>query len=99
MAIQQSTTGAVIPQHGSPPQSPVATTDQTLEDWNAYYQLLLSGGLKQYGGEFIVIHRGKVVGQGADPELLRSDLAKQLGIAAEKLVIPFVDHQECIASE
>jgi len=70
-----------------------------LEDWNAYFGLLLSGQLKSYGGRFIVVHKGKVIAAGDDPEQLENNLAEQLGVAPERLVIAFVDDTGCISAE
>jgi hypothetical protein len=72
-----------------------AGVDGNLEDWDAYYQLLLAGQLNEFAGEFIVIHQGSVVAHGFNPEELRSDVAKQFSIAGDKLVILFVDNKEC----
>ena len=30
-----------------------------IDDWDAFYQLLLSGKLNHYGGHFVVIHHGR----------------------------------------
>jgi len=79
--------------------SSAARMDQELEDWDTYYKMLLAGRLNKYAGEFIVIHQGKLIASGADPEKLRALAMKKLGISADKLVIPFVDNQECIAIE
>jgi hypothetical protein len=86
--------------HPSPPTASSATgMDQELEDWDTYYQMLLAGRLNKYAGEFIVIHQGKLIAHGADPDKLRASVAKKLGISADRLVIPFVDNQDCIAME
>jgi hypothetical protein len=82
-----------------PMASSAAGMDQELEDWDTYYQMLLAGRLNKYAGEFIVIHQGKLIAHGADPEKLRAIAVKKLGISADNLVIPFVDNQECIAIE
>ena len=82
-----------------PMASSTAGMDQELEDWDTYYQMLLAGRLNKYAGEFIVIHQGKLIAHGPDPEKLRAIAVKKLGISADKLVIPFVDNQECIAIE
>lgn len=76
-----------------------AGMDQELEDWDTYYQMLLEGRLNKYAGEFIVIHQGKLIAHGADPDKLRASAVKKLGIIADKLVIPYVDNQDCIAME
>ena len=81
-----------------PPPVPQLAPDQELEDWNAYYQLLLAGKLSGYGGEFIVVRDGNVIAHGTDPDELRTRIAKQLGVADEKLVVPFVDDLECISA-
>jgi hypothetical protein len=73
--------------------------DQELDDWNVYYQLLLAGKLGKYRGQFVVIHRGKVVAHGADPEQLRINFGKQPGVSEGRLVIPFVDDKECVVME
>ena len=83
----------------SPPPAVQSTTDPELADWNAYYELLLAGRLREYGGEFIAVHDGNVIGHGADADALRTSIAKQLGIASDRLVVPFVDDQECISAE
>jgi hypothetical protein len=82
-----------------PTASSAAGMDQELGDWDTYYQMLLAGRLNKYAGEFIVIHRGQLIAHGADPGKLRAIAVKKLGITADKLVIPFVDNQECIAIE
>ncbi len=79
--------------------SPTSPKDQELDDWNAFYQLLLAGKVSRYGGHFIAIYGGNVVGFGSDPDELRRRTAPQLDIAAEQLVVPFVDDKECIANE
>ena len=79
--------------------SSAARMDQELEDWDTYYKMLLAGRLNKYAGEFIVIHQGKLIASGADPDALRASAAKTLGIAADRLVIPFVDNKDCIAIE
>jgi hypothetical protein len=60
---------------------------------------LLAGHLNGYGGRFVVVHQGRVVAEGVDAEQLRSKLSQQLGVAAESLVIPYVDDKECIVVE
>lgn len=93
---KQASTPDIIP----PPSAPPSTeTDQELEDWDIYYKLLLSGKMTQFGGEFVVIHQGKIIAHGTDLDELRSSAATQLGIAAHKVVIPFVDNSECITLE
>src|ERR1700722_5625016 len=82
-----------------PPPVPQPATDPELEDWNAYYQLLLAGKLSNYGGELVVVRDGNVIAHGNNPDELRSNLAKQLGLAENKLVVPFVDNDECISAE
>ena len=78
---------------------PGSALNKELDDWNAYYQLLLTGKLCQYGGKFIVVRDGNVVAHGCDPEELRSNTSKLLGIAGDNLVIPFVDDNECLTAE
>ena len=73
--------------------------NQELDDWNAYYQLLLTGKLSQYGGKFIVVRDGNVVAHGCDAEDLRSNTSKRLGITDDNRVIPFVDNNECLIAE
>ena len=73
--------------------------DQQLRDWDRYYQMLLAGRLTGFAGNFIVIHQGAVVAHGADSDELRTSAANQLGVAADRLVVPFVDRQECIVME
>ena len=75
------------------------SSEQALEDWNTYYQLLVSGRLSKFGGEFIVMHQGNVVAHGLDPEDLRNRVAAELGVAADGLVVPFVDNLECVTIE
>jgi hypothetical protein len=83
----------------SPAQPSDPMSEQEIEDWDTFYQLLLRGELKNYGGEFIVVHQGKIVAHGADPEELRQQTAQQLRIVGANLVIPFVDNQECLTME
>ena len=64
-------------------------SDKQLDDWNTYYQLLLTGQLSQYGGKFVVVHNGKVVAQGCDLDELRGNTAKLLGIAGSQSGDPF----------
>jgi hypothetical protein len=78
---------------------PRSDRDKQLDDWNTYYQLLLTGKLNQYGGKFIVVHEGNVVAHGCDPDELRGHASKLLGIAGANLVIPFVDDKECLIAE
>jgi hypothetical protein len=73
--------------------------DPELNDWDAYVRMLLSGRLSQFAGEFVVIHQGNVISHGSDLEKLRSSAAERLGVAAGKIVIPFVDNSECITLE
>jgi hypothetical protein len=54
------------------PSTNQSDSDPVLADWNAYYQLLLTGKLKEYSGRFIVVYQGKVVAAGEDPAKLRS---------------------------
>jgi hypothetical protein len=91
--------GASVSQQESTPEHLLSQEDRVVEDWSAYYRLLLTGRLKVYGGRFIVVHQGQVVADGDDAEQLRSKLSKQLGVAEDMLVIPFVDDKECIAVE
>ena len=58
-------------QAGTPAQPPGPMPDQEINDWDVFYQLLLSSKLNQHGGEFVVIHQGKIVANGADPALHR----------------------------
>ena len=78
---------------------PHIAQDPGLEDWDAYFQLLLSGRLKEYGGRFIALYQGRVVATGDDPEQLRTEQAKKLNVNEGTLVIPFVDNKECIIAE
>jgi hypothetical protein len=73
--------------------------DKELDDWNAYYSLLLTGKLSQYGGKFIVVRGGNVIAHGCDPEELRNETSKRLAMAGDNLVIPFVDDKECLTAE
>lgn len=82
----------------SPPIA-ACQTDQELDDWNTYYQLLLAGKLGQYAGEFIAVHRGNIIAQGHDPETLRRTVAHQFALPADRVVVPFVDDKECITVE
>ena len=70
-----------------------------LKDWNAYYNMLLAGELKEFADEFIVVHEGKVVAHGADAKEIRARTAKCLGVYAQNLVVPFVDGNESIVLE
>ena len=99
MPHSNSTNGVATANMATPPRAVRPTADQNLDDWNAYYQLLLAGQLSQYGGEFVVVRDGIVVTHGADPDFVRASAAKQLGVAADRLVVPFVDDKECIAAE
>lgn len=91
--------GPPVSQQESAPEHVLAQDDLVVEDWSAYYRLLLAGRLKCYGGRFIVVYQGQVMADGDDAEQLRSKLSKQLGVAEDKLVIPFVDDKECIIVE
>jgi len=66
-----------------------------LADWNAYYQLLRAGQLENYCDRFVVVFNGNVVAAGDDPEQLRQQASEHLGVPGERLVIPFVDRNEC----
>ena len=94
--VPQTSSNDLAVQGAIPPQGPSTLADQQLEDWNAFYQLLLAGKLNSHAGEFIVIHRGKVMAHGTDPDELRRQSAQQLAVAADALVIPFVDNKECV---
>ena len=86
-------------QAGTPGQAPGPMPHQEIGDWDAFYQLLLSGKLNHHGGQFVVIHQGKIVAHGADPEELRKRTAQELNIAGANLVVPFVDNQECVTMD
>ena len=47
----------------------------------------------------IVVRDGNVIAHGCDPEELRSNTFRPLGIAGDNLVIPFVDDNECLIAE
>jgi Family of unknown function (DUF5678) len=95
MADQPSSASITV-QAGTPAQPPGPMPDQEINDWDVFYQLLLSSKLNQHGGEFVVIHQGKIVAHGADPEELRKMTAQQLKIGSTNLVVAFVDNQECV---
>jgi hypothetical protein len=69
-----------------------------LDDWNAYYRLLMAGQLNGYGGKFVVVYQGLVVAQGPDSEVLRNDIAARFGVEGHKLVVAFVDTNESIVT-
>ena len=65
--------------------------DRALCDWNAYYELLRGGNLRQYANQHIVVRDGRVVACGSDPNDLRANVSALLGIEPVYLVIPFVE--------
>jgi hypothetical protein len=99
MAILNTPDQVLQPATSPSETGPCSALNQELDDWNAYYQLLLTGKLSQYGGKFIVVRDGNVVAHGCDPEELRSNTSKLFGIAGDDLVIPFVDNNECLTAE
>jgi phenylalanine-4-hydroxylase len=79
------------------PLDPSSTwANAQLRDWNTFYQLLRAGQLRRYRGKYVVVFNNKIVAEGDDPRELRRCWSERLGAAPERLVIPFVDHQEGI---
>lgn len=103
MSMPSSTPDVSIAGIGQGPTAasttPGSEVDQELLDWDAYHKMLLAGQLNQFAGQFIVIHEGNVIARGTNLNELRDTAAAQLGIAAHKVVIPFVDSHECIMTE
>jgi hypothetical protein len=49
--------------------------------------------------QYVVVFGGKVVTVGDDPCELRLQFSQKAGVAAERVVIPFVDSTECVLFE
>jgi Family of unknown function (DUF5678) len=99
MAIFNSPDHALQPPTLPGETGPRSALSKELADWNAHYQLLLTGKLSQYGGKFIVVRDGNVIAHGCDPEELRNNTSMLLGIVGDNLVVPFVDNNECLVAE
>ena len=88
---KQVPTPGIVPASASkdhpafPTENSASGMDQALKDWDTYYKMLLAGRLNKYAGEFIVIHQGKLIANGADPDALRAIAATTLrGSAATR---------------
>ena len=63
---------------------PDAQTAMVLEDFQAAYRLLESGGLDQYGGQFAAFLRGQLVGTGPDSVDLRMKVSQEQHVQATR---------------
>jgi Family of unknown function (DUF5678) len=91
-------TGVAAAFPSEPARSPNAEESE-LHDWNTYYQLLQSGKLTCHRGKYVAVSGGEVVAVGDDPRELRLQVSQKEGVAAERVVVVFVDDTECLIFE
>jgi hypothetical protein len=68
--------------------------EEILGEMKRAKQLLESGELNQYGGEFVAILDGRVVGHGKDEGALRQQVAESARVHPERMATLFVDNGE-----
>ncbi len=81
------------------PRTTAYTEQEVLEDWRDAFKLLESGHLDRYGGQHVVIFKGKVIASGENSSRLREDAARRLSVAPSQVVVKFVDNMDAIVLE
>jgi hypothetical protein len=62
-----------------------------LEDWRFIWEGREKGLFRQYGGQHIAVHQGKVLGSGKDPLDLLHEVVTRYGLEPNRVVLSFMD--------
>ena len=67
-----------------------------LGDWRAGFEMLESGALDEFRGQFVAILNSKVVDSGSDQSKLRKAVARATNVEEERVVVMYVDDGEYV---
>jgi hypothetical protein len=99
MTTPQTSQNEPAPVNGAPPADPEnflqldehAQARLVLADLEAAHHLLEAGQLDAYGGEYVAVLRGQVVGHDTDLDRLFETVAREQGIHPNRLSPIFVE--------